>query len=154
MANVDLLRKLIREEVRAVFQEELAGILKEAVMEKRSVKTITEVEKLKKPTVPGTLNSQPFRPVMAPNLGAGNPLNSLLAETAQAMSAEEYSGFNYDSTDAQGFGYGQQREVAVVDSVGGMFASARGSSNLDAIQINAVPDYTGLMSKLRANGEI
>jgi len=60
MANVDLLRKLIREEVRAVFQEELAGILKEAVMEKRSIKTITEVEKPKKPVVPGTLNTQPF----------------------------------------------------------------------------------------------
>ena len=154
MANVDLLRKLIREEVRAVFQEELAGILKEAVMEKRSIKTITEVEKPKKPVVPGTLNTQPFRPVMAPNLGANNPLNSLLAETAQAMSADDYSEFNYDSSHAQGFGYGQQRETPVVDSVGGMLASARASSNLDAIQINAVPDFTQLMAKMKANGEV
>lgn len=154
MANVDLLRKLIREEVRAVFQEELAGILKEAVMEKRSTKTITEAERPKKPAVPSTLNTQPFRPVMAPNLGVGNPLSSILAETAQAMSADEYSDFSYNSSDVQGFGYGQQREAAVVDSVGGMLASARGSSNLDAIQINAVPDFTGLMSKLRENGEI
>ena len=32
MGQTDLLRKLIREEVRAVFQEELASILKEAII--------------------------------------------------------------------------------------------------------------------------
>jgi hypothetical protein len=45
-------------------------------------------------------------------------------------------------------------DVPVVDSMGGMFASARRSSNLDAIEINAVPDFTGIMAKMQANGEV
>ena len=103
MASVDLLRKLIREEVRSVFQEELAGILKEAITSNRGSKVITEQEKPKKAATLGTLNTKPIRAV-APNLGANNPLTSLLAETANAMSGDDYSEFSYTSQDAQGFG--------------------------------------------------
>lgn len=154
MASVDLLRKLIREEVRAVFQEELAGILKEAVMEKRQLKTPTEEEKPKKPTIPGTLNTRPAIPVVPPNLGPSNPLNSLLAETARNMTAEDYNSISYNSTHAQGFGGMQPAETPVVTTISDMVTTARASSNLDAIQINAVPDFTNLMNKMRANGEI
>jgi len=38
--------------------------------------------------------------------------------------------------------------------VNDMFANSRPSSNLDAIQINAVPDFTALMAKMQQNGEI
>ena len=51
MAKLDALRKIIREEVRAVFQEELAGILKEAVMANRSQQPITEAVKPKAPVL-------------------------------------------------------------------------------------------------------
>jgi hypothetical protein len=153
MATIELLRKVIREEVRAVFQAELAGILKEAIIANKGTKTIIEEQKPKKTTVPGTLNTIQPR-VVAPNLGMNNPLNSLLAETANAMASENYEGMSFTSEDALGFGMMQPRETAVVDSVGDMVSSARASSNFDAIQINAVPDFTGLMSKLRANGEI
>ena len=58
MANLDALRKLIREEVKAVFQEELAGILKEAIIANRGdTQTITEtVRPAGKPVVPATMN--------------------------------------------------------------------------------------------------
>lgn len=154
MANIEAFRKIIREEVRKVFQEELAGILKEAVMEKRPHNSIVESSRPKKPIIPGTLNTRPFKPVTAPNLGVGNPLNSLLAETAQHMASDDYQNLSFNSNDAQGFGFMQSAEAPVVDSVTDMMATARPSSNLDAIQINAVPDYTQLMSKLRANGDI
>jgi len=157
MANVDLLRKLIREEVKAVFQEELAGILKEAIIANKGTKTIVESEKPKKTLIPDTLNTQSFRPRASPNLGNNNPLTNLLAETAQAMTNEDVSGFNFTSEDAPGFGGGfmpQQAEPQVVDSVGGMMATARASSNFDAIQINAVPDFTELMTNLKAKGAI
>ena len=154
MASVELLRKLIREEVAAVFQAELAGILKEAIIANKGTRTVIEEQKPKKVTVPGTLNTKPFIPLAAPNLGSNNPLTSLLAETANTMVNESYDGMGFTSDDAMGFGGMQQREVAVVDSVGDMMTTARASSNFDAIQINAVPDFTGLMSKLRANGEI
>ena len=154
MATVELLRKLIREEVKAVFQAELAGILKEAIMVNKGTSVITEVQKPKKVAVSGTLNTNPFKPLAAPNLGNNNPLTSLLAETANTMINESFEGMDYMSDDGMGFGMMQPRETAVVDSVGDMMATARASSNFDAIQINAVPDFTGLMSKLRANGEI
>ena len=144
MAKLDLLRKLIREEVRAVFQQELAGILKEAITVNRNP-VITEVAQPRVSQVPGTLNRAQPR-VIAPNLGINNPLNSLLAETAQSMTDNDMESF--------GGVAGVERDVPIVESVNGMFAAARPSSNLDAIEINAVPDFTGLMAKMKANGEI
>ena len=137
------LQKIIREEVRAVFQEELAGILKEAVIANRSQQPITEVVK-PKPITPATLNRQAPK-LVPPILGPNNPLNSLLAETAMTMTANDF----------QGLGGGEsQVEVPIVESMEGMFATARKSSNLDAIEINAVPDFSGIMAKMKANGEV
>jgi hypothetical protein len=136
MANVDALRKIIREEVKAVFQQELAGILKEAIMAK-GPQAITESVKAKAP-VPGTLNKAMAKPV-APILSPGNPLNSLLQETAMSMTAQEFGHLG---------GEGMEREAVVVESVDGMFASARKSSNLEHIEINDVPDFTHMMNKM------
>ena len=144
MAKLDALRKIIREEVRAVFQEELAGILKDAVMANRSQQPITEVVK-SKPAVPGTLNKQAPR-LVPPMLEGNNPLNSILAETAMSMTSKDLEGFGGISATTA--------DVPVVDSMNSMFASARKSSNLDAIEINAVPDFTGIMAKMKANGEV
>ena len=154
MGQTDLLRKLIREEVRAVFQEELPGILKEAIIANRQ--PIVETKTSAKPAIPGTLNTQPVRRMAPPVLSSNNPLNSLLAETANAMSGDDMESFSFDSSMAQGYGgMGMVRENApVVESVGEMFAAARPSSNLDAIQINAVPDFTALMAKMQQNGEV
>lgn len=154
MGQTDLLRKLIREEVRAVFQEELAGILKEAIIANRQ--PIVETKAPFKAAIPGTLNTQPVRKMAPPVLSPNNPLNSLLAETANAMSGDDVETFSFDSSDAMGFGGMHTiREAApVVDSVDQMLASARPSSNMDAIQINAVPDFTALMNKMQQNGQI
>ena len=142
MANLDALRKIIREEVKAVFQEELAGILKEAIIANRGQQTIVESTRpIAKPAVPATMNRSIPRPV-APVLSPGNPLNSLLAETAQAMTMDEFGDLN---------GEGVERDVPIVESVGDMFANSRGSSNLEAIQINAVPDFTHMMAKMGIN---
>jgi len=142
MANLDALRKIIREEVQAVFQQELAGILKEAIIANRSPQTITESTRpIAKPEVPATMNRSVPRPV-APILSPGNPLNSLLAETAQSMTMDEFGDLS---------GQGVERDVPIVESVGDMFANSRGSSNLEAIQINAVPDFSHMMAKMGIN---
>ena len=142
MANLDALRKIIREEVRAVFQEELAGILKEAIMAPKSTSTIMESSRpISKPVVPATMNRSVPKPV-APVLSPGNPLNSLLAETAQSMTEDDFAGFG---------GQGVEKDTPLVESVGDMFANARGSSNLEAIQINAVPDFSHMMAKMGIN---
>ena len=142
MTNLDALRKIIREEVKAVFQAELAGILKEAIMANKGQQTISESNRpIAKPTVPATMNRSVPRPV-APVLSPGNPLNSLLAETAQSMTMDEFGDLN---------GQGVERDVPIVESVGDMFANSRGSSNLEAIQINAVPDFSHMMAKMGIN---
>ena len=142
MANLDALRKLIREEVKAVFQEELAGILKEAIMANKGHQTITESTRpISKSTVPATMNRSVPKPI-APILSPGNPLNSLLAETARSMTMDEFGDLN---------GEGVERDVPIVESVGDMFANSRGSSNLEAIQINAVPNFSHMMEKMVIN---
>ena len=142
MANLDALRKIIREEVKAVFQAELAGILKEAIMANKGQQTISESTRTTgKPAVPATMNRSVPKPI-APVLSPGNPLNSLLAETAQSMTMDEFGDLN---------GQGVERDVPIVESVGDMFANSRGSSNLEAIQINAVPDFSHMMAKMGIN---
>ena len=143
MAKLDLLRKLIREEVRGVFQEELAGILKEAIIANKGSKTIVESAQ-PRPITPGTLNRQVARPI-APVLSPGNPLNSLLADTARSMTSDDFAGFGNNPI---------EKDIPIVESVGDMFANSRKSSNLEAIEINAVPDFSAIMSKMKANGEI
>ena len=142
MANLDALRKIIREEVRVVFQQELAGILKEAIMVNKTQSVITESSRPKaSPAVPATMNRSVPKPI-APVLSPGNPLNSLLAETAQSMTMEEFGDLNGD---------GVERDIPVVESVGDMFANARGRGSVEAIQINAVPDFSHMMSKMGIN---
>ena len=156
MSKLDTLRRLIREEVKAAIQEQLAEILKEAITVNSTVKQqITETEKPKKQAIPGTLNTKPPRPV-APQLASGNPLNSLLAETAYSMTSDDMSSLSFNSSDAVGFGTAlpMQAESQVTDTIQGMFATARPSSNIEMVQINAVPDYTELMSNLKAKGVI
>jgi hypothetical protein len=142
MANLDAFRKLIREEVKAVFQEELAGILKEAIIANRGQQTIVESTRpTAKPAVPTTMNRSVPRPI-APVLSPGNPLNSLLAETAQSMTMDEFGDLN---------GEGVEKDIPLVESVGEMFASAKGRSSVEAIQINAVPDFSHMMAKMGIN---
>jgi hypothetical protein len=142
MANLDALRKIIREEVRAVFQQELAGILKEAIMVNKTQPVITESSRPKaSPIIPATMNRSIPKPI-APILSPGNPLNSLLAETAQSMTMDEFRDLNGEII---------ERDVPIVQSVNDMFANSRGSSNLEAIQINAVPDFSHMISKMGIN---
>jgi hypothetical protein len=48
-------------------------------------------------------------------------------------------------------GEGVERDIPVVESVGDMFANARGRGSVEAIQINAVPDFTHMMAKMGIN---
>jgi len=145
MGQLNALRKIIREEVRAVFQEELAGILKEAIIANRSSQPIVEATVPKKPTIPNTLNNRSLsQKLVAPVLNAGNPLNALLAETAMTMTEQDFAQL----------GGVVQSDVPVVDSMNDMIATARKSSNLEAIEINSVPDFTAIMAKMQANGEV
>lgn len=150
MKQVEALRKIIREEVRAVFQQELAGILKEAIAAPRQAPVIAEA-RAPKQAVPSTLNRTAPR-IVPPILGEGNPLNSLLAETAVSMTPTDMQGLYGDTESGYGMEFEPQHQI--VESVDSMLSSARKSSVVEGVEITEVPDFTAIMSKMKATGQI
>ena len=140
----EILRKIIREELTKVIREELPRLLSEST---QSVKQQTK--KVDQP--PLTLNSSPmvrFEDVKFKK--SSNPLTNLLNETAMSMMNDE-SSINFSTNDV---GPGMhpalafQPKEAAVGTPSDMLATARASSNIDAVQINVVPDYSALMDKM------
>jgi hypothetical protein len=153
-SQIDLLRKLIREEVAKAIRQEMPAILQEVRTSSTTKEVIKESKPVKK-AVPLTLNTQPMRP--AANF-SGNPLASILNETAMSMGEMDDMSFNTanigpDSIGVDPTSFFQPKQVAVGD-VNSMLATARASSDPSMVQINEVPDFTQLMSKLKAKGAI
>jgi hypothetical protein len=147
MAQIDALKKLIREELRAVLREELPKLLKEvqAPAVKDPKKNLQEQVKAK---IPGTLNTKASRPQI--KFDTSNPMSAFLNDTAKSMLQEDFSMTSADVHPALAF---QPNQVSV-GSVEGMLGSAKPSSNINAVQINEVPDFSALMGKLKERGEI
>ena len=152
--QIDLLRKLIRVEVAKAIRQEMPAILQEIQTSSTTKQVIKESKQVKK-AIPGTLNTQPVRPT--PNF-SGNPLANMLNETAMTMGDMDDMSFTSgdigpDSIGIDPTSFFQPKQVAVGD-VNGMLATARPSSDPSMVQINEVPDFTQLMSKLKAKGAI
>lgn len=146
MGQIDQLRKLIREELRSVLKEELPKLLSE-VKKTPLADPKKALQEQVKSRIPGTLNTATPKPIkFAPN----HPMAAFLNDTAQSMLNEDFNMTSDNVSPGMAF---QPKEVSV-GSVGGMLGTARPSSNIDAVQINEVPDFTGLMSKLKERGEI
>jgi len=150
--QLELLKKLIREEVVNAIRQEMPAILKE-IQSSSSPKEVIKESKRPKMAVPATLNTQPVRP--KPNF-TGNPLANMLNETAMTMGDIDDMSFNTSDIGPSSIGidptsFFQPKQVAVGD-VNGMLATARPSSDPSMVQINEVPDFTDLMSKMRAKG--
>jgi len=153
-SQIDLLRKLIREEVAKAIRQEMPAILQEVRTSSTTKEVIKESKPVKK-AVPLTLNTQPMRP--AANF-SGNPLASILNETAMSMVEMDDMSFTTgnigpDSIGVDPTSFFQPKQVAVGD-VNSMLSTARASSDPSMVQINEVPDFTQLMSKLKAKGAI
>lgn len=144
MSKIDLLRKLIREEVKAAIREELPRILSESNTSKFDYKK--NLQEQVKSKIPGTLNTPERKPIKF----SGGPMAQFLNDTATTMLNEDFSMTSQDVHPSLAF---QPKEVKV-GSVEGMLGTARPSSNIDAVQINEVPDFSALMNKMKQNGQI
>lgn len=148
MTKTDLLRKLIREEVVKALRQELPSLIKEIksspIVEN---KRYTPSSKGQGVNIPLTLNTGERKPV---KFAGNNPLSSLLNDTAKSMITEDFS----MSTDQVHPSLAFQPKEDKVTSVEGMLGSARKSSNVDAVQINEVPDFSALMNKMKERGQI
>lgn len=152
MSQVDLLRKLIREEVRKVVREELKNFLVEARVP------------VTKNNYTGMIKESIERAKPAPKpVYSDDPIKQLLAETAYGMDASEYKTMvNAGSDMAQGFPQlamqyqesSTMQQPQVVESVSEMLASARPTNDINQVTIDAVPDFTELMQTMKAKGQI
>ena len=104
MAKIDLLRKIIREEVKKAIQEEMKDILLEAVKSASTpksfgdtsptlVKPFVEIKSKYKPRFSEILSEQQIFPKPIPS--TGNPMLDILNETAQAGEWRNLNGGNY-----------------------------------------------------------
>jgi hypothetical protein len=162
------LRILIREEVKNAIREEMPILIMEALAkqnrllesaQKKGLKTIQEIpeKEIKKPKIPGTLNTRPFNPAkqfqQAVPLRGGDPVSQLLQETAAGMLEEDTLAFTTAEESADPMSFMQNIE-APVGSVQDMLATSRPSSAVEMVQVNAVPDFTDLMQKMIKKGVI
>jgi hypothetical protein len=145
---VKLLRKVVREEVQQVVREEL-GLLLETPEPK---KTVIETKNSLVDSIKESLPAKPVTPTMFAN---NSILNDILNETA--VNGDFRSMGSYDSSNAQTFGMGNPmmaEATSVVSSVDQMLSSARPAGDVSQVQIDAVPDFSGLMKTMKEKGQL
>ena len=153
--KLDAFRKIIREEVRGVIKEELSLIMSTPITETKIVKKPVVEQKVQKPSFSELVNEevvQPKQPTFEPT---GNPMLDILNETAAAGEWRNINGGGYTAQDAVGFAGGMPGGSAkVVESVDQMLAGKQGITDLNQVSIDAVPDFSGLMGKMKEQGKI
>jgi len=166
--NLDAFRKVIREEVKKAIQEEMKEILLEAVKSASTpksfrdasptlVKPFVETKSEYKPRFSEILSEQQIVPKPIPS--TGNPMLDILNETAQAGEWRNLNGGNYNASDAVGWAGGAPgmmggSNTPVVATVDEMIKSQGPVRDINDVSIDVVPDFSGLMSKLKENGKI
>jgi len=152
--KLDAFRKIIREEVRGVIKEELSLIMSTPVTETKVVKKPVVEQKVSKPSFSEIVNEevvQQKQPTFEPT---GNPMLDILNETAAAGEWRSLNG-GYNSSHAAGFAGGMPGgNVKVVESVDQMLANKQPVSDINQVVIDAVPDFSGVMGKLKESGKI
>jgi hypothetical protein len=154
---IKILRQVVREEVQQVVREELKLLIETPITEKSIVESkkptiknsLIESIKPTKPTTQAPAKTTPFT-----NNGI---LNDILNETVNG--GEWRSVIEGNSSMAPNFGMIGLGDVSaptakVVESVDQMLASARPSSDVAHVQIDAVPDFSALMSTMKEKGQI
>ena len=157
--NLEALRKLIREEMRTVLQEELKSILTEAVIIASTPETKTQAQTHPHIKVESTYKPK-FSEILAEKkapVSTGNPVFDLLNETANEGEWRSING-GYNAQDAVGFAGGLPSiggaNTPVVSSVDQMISKHAPVRDINDVRIDAVPDFTGLMGKLKENGKL
>ena len=152
--KLDAFRKIIREEVRGVIKEELSLIMSTPITETKIVEKSVVEQKVNKPSFSEIVNEevvQQKQPTFEPT---GNPMLDILNETAAAGEWRSLNG-GYNSSHAAGFAGGMPGgQTRVVNSVDEMLANKQPVSDINQVVIDAVPDFSGVMGKLKESGKL
>ncbi len=155
--KLEAFRKIIREEVRGVIKEELSLIMQTPITETKIVqKPVVEQKSKTKPlsdlieeTPQVQQSTKPTQPLFE---GAGALANVLNQTHAEGGWRNLNGGMS--SQDAVGFQGGMPgTPTKVVDSVDEMISNQK-TSDINQVSIDAVPDFSGLMGKMKDAGKI
>jgi len=155
--KLDAFRTIIREEVRFVIKEELSLIMQTPITETKTVKKPVLEQKSQKPTFAEMVNEEiinqhPSQPVKLES--TGNPILDILNETQASGEWRTLNG-GYNSTHAAGFAGGMPAStIKVVNSVEEMMVGKQGARDVTQVVIDSVPDFSGVMGKLKEQGKI
>ena len=161
--NLDAFRKVIREEVKKAIQEEMREVLLEAVKSASAPKSFgTAGPTLVQPFVETKSDYKPkFNEVLASErkapVSTGNPLLDILNETAQAGEWQSLNGDGYSAADAVSWSGGMPNiggHTPVVATVDEMMSRNKHAQDISQVSIDAVPDFTKLMGRMKENGTI
>lgn len=152
-------RQIIKEEVRQAIQEELKGIITEAIIIASTPEQKTQP--ISQPYIKTESNYKPkFSEIMVENktpISTGNPILDLLNETADSGEWKSLNG-EFNAADAVGWNGGVPNmggiNTPVVSSVNQMISNQGPIRDINDVRIDAVPDFTGLMGKLKENGKL
>jgi hypothetical protein len=152
--KLEAFRKIIREEVRAVIKEELSLIMKTPMTETKIVEKPVVEQKIKKPTL-SELTEEPKQEISSKPLFEGNnPLAEVLNQTYSEGGWRSINGGTFQAQDAVSFAGGMPNgQARVVDSVDAMIGNQK-ASDINQVTIDAVPDFSGLMSKMQSSGKL
>ena len=155
--KLEAFRKIIREEVRDVIKEELSLIMQTPITETKVVQKPVVEQKTKTNSLSELIEEtpqpqQPTKPSQPLFEGAG-ALADVLNQTHVEGGWRNLNG-GMSSQDAVGFQGGMPgTPTKVVDSVDAMISNQK-TSDINQVSIDAVPDFSGLMSKMKDEGKI
>jgi hypothetical protein len=135
---LNLIRKVVRDEVRTVLREELYNLEKPTISENRSIKNLVKDIPVKKEIK-----------------STGNPITDILQETAAEgswrtlINATSPMAPNFSSMMPNVGGYEPK-----VTTVEGFLQQAGPVKDINQVKIDAVPDYRAIMGKLKEQGKI
>jgi len=146
--KLEAFRKIIRDEVRSVIKEELSLIMKTPITETKVTEKPVVQEFKENKTIP--TETKPTKPLFE-GVGA---LADVLNQTHVEGSWRNLNG-GMTAQDAVGFQGGMPGgNTKVVQSADEMLASAPKTTDINQVSIDAVPDFSGLMGKMKEAGKI
>jgi hypothetical protein len=155
--KLEVFRKIIREEVRGVIKEELSLIMQTPLTETKVIQKPVVEQKTKNNSLSELMEEtpqvqQPTKPTQPLFEGAG-ALADVLNQTHVEGGWRNLNG-GMSSQDAVGFQGGMPgAPTKVVDSVDEMISNQK-TSDINQVSIDAVPDFSGLMGKMKDAGKI
>jgi len=147
MAKIDLLRKLIREEVEAALRNQLPKIIKESLETKPVSYKSTIENSIKSKVPPLTLNTKRNSILENVKFSSSNPFANMLNDTITSMTPRDVNSIS-DSGESQFY----QSEEVETGTISDMLSSARPSSAHELVEIDTVPDFTELMESMKRKG--